>query len=168
MDNYSKYLHHAQEVYFKDVLLKIFKQAKVKKLKTYWEQQQTLPFHIDADVVINNHKYMGILEYRSYSVKGYNTEYGMFELYLIKENEEQSNMVLYINPETLESSYDLQKEDVTKFYKELAYWAETFKSDRYNSPMDGVTIPDLRDVILTYYQNKNRDKDKNSKIEEIN
>jgi len=152
MDNYSKYLHSAQKVYFKDVLLKTFEQAKFKILDTNWEHQQILPFHIMADVVIDNQKYVSVLEYRNHSVKGYNTKYGMFELSMMSKNAEHTNNIIYINPVTLESSYGLKDESASKFWGNLAFWAEEFKSDRYVSPKDGITIPDLRDIILSYYK----------------
>jgi len=159
MDSYGKYLRDAQVKYFTDVILKAAPEAKVTVKDTYWQHDQSLPFHIVADVTLSaNKKYEAIMEYRNWGIKGADTNYGMIVIDMYGKYDENDNceqLQVYVNPATLRSTLNAPEKDDDEFFKELAYWAENFTSERYTSPKDGKTIPDLRDVVLTYAQNSN-------------
>ena len=157
MDKYGKFLHNAQAVYFTDTIRKIYPKAKIGKIDTYWESLQVLPFHINAQITVNQTDYFATMEYRSWSVKGYDTHYGMVVLDLISTDAvtpgaREKDIHLIVNPATLES--ELISSDNEDFFRDLAYWAENFKSNKYpDRPPTG----DIKDAVITYYQNKKRE-----------
>ena len=155
MNNYAKYLRKVQKVYFEDVVKSAFPKAKCKYENSYWEHYTNLPFHIDGTVKVNRKEYQAIIEYYVYNVKGYEADYGLIALCLYNKKNDDDSEWIYVNPVTLDCSNnfnDTPKED--EFWKNLAYWAENFKSERYTCPCDGETSPDLLDVMITHFNNK--------------
>lgn len=149
---YREYLKKVLKKYFEDIVKSAYPKAKCKFKGTYWSSSTYLPFHIDGEIKINKKTYDAVLEFFSCKVKGYDTDYGAVVLALYNKENEDDCIWIYVNPLTLECSNQFNGTDKEEnFWKNLAYWAENFESEKYKCPHDGKTGPELKDVIITYY-----------------